>query len=119
MYIGDIIYSYRKENGISMQEFADRCDLSKAYISLLENKKSSHASKPMTPSIETYKNIASAMNMTLGELFEKTGNVVISLKKEPQEDDALTAHFVEKFSKLSSDKKLKLFEFMLTLEQDR
>ena len=46
MYLGEIIKKYRTEHGMSQQAFADKCALSKPYISQLEN-------DLVNPSIET------------------------------------------------------------------
>lgn len=37
MYLGEFINKYRKENNLTMQDLANKCNLSKAYISMLEN----------------------------------------------------------------------------------
>lgn len=36
MTIGNLVKTYRQEHDLPMQEFADRCGLSKSYISMLE-----------------------------------------------------------------------------------
>lgn len=70
--IGDVIKKYRKDNGISMEEFGKRCGLSKAYISLIERNKNTRSDKPIVPSIDTVLSIADAMNMDLDELLNET-----------------------------------------------
>lgn len=72
MTIGDVIKKYRKDNGISMEEFGKRCGLSKAYISLIERNKNTRSDKPIVPSIDTVLSIADAMNMDLDELLNET-----------------------------------------------
>lgn len=49
MTLGDIIKKYRKENNISMSEFASNCSLSKGYISMLENNINPRNNKPISP----------------------------------------------------------------------
>lgn len=52
MKLSEYIKTYRKNNKITMQEFADRAGLSKGYISQIENEYSfSKNGKQMIPSI--------------------------------------------------------------------
>jgi len=70
MNIGKIISKYRKEHGLSMEKFAALCGRSKGYISMLEKGVNPVSGKPITPSIDTFTGIASAMNMSVIELSE-------------------------------------------------
>lgn len=59
MNLSEIIKEYRKENKLTMQELADRCGLSKGYISMLENKfKPTGRKKDIVPSIQAIKKIS-------------------------------------------------------------
>lgn len=69
MKLGDFIYGYRKKNKLSMDEFAKKSGISKAYISLLEKGFHPRNNKPIIPSVETIKKAAAAMNMSFDELF--------------------------------------------------
>lgn len=69
MKLGDFIYNYRQTNKLSMDDFAKRSGISKAYISLLEKGYHPRNDKPIIPSVETIKKAASAMNMSFDELF--------------------------------------------------
>ena len=68
MTLGDIIYNYRTEHKMSMDAFADRSGMSKAYISLLEKNKHPKTGKPIAPSIKVIKQSAEAMRMDFNEL---------------------------------------------------
>lgn len=68
MTLGDVIARYRAENGLSMDQFALRSGISKAYISMLEKNKTHRGSIPV-PSIETYQNVAKAIGMDTDELI--------------------------------------------------
>jgi len=70
MTIGEIIKRHCREHGISYQQFASTCSVSKGYISMLVNGKNPKTGKPLRPTIETYQSLAEGMNMTLDELFE-------------------------------------------------
>jgi repressor LexA len=69
MTLGNIIKSYRQENGMSMDAFSSRSGISKAYISLLEKNKHPKTGKPIAPSIQCIKQAADGMNMDFNELF--------------------------------------------------
>lgn len=69
MYLGELIYKYRKENNITMQQFADKSGLSKAYISMLEKNKHPQSKRNLIPSIDTCMKIAQAMNIPFDELI--------------------------------------------------
>lgn len=70
MTIGEIIKKYCSEHGMSYQQFAQASKVSKGYISMLINGRNPRTGKPMKPTIETYINIAEAMDMTVDQLFE-------------------------------------------------
>lgn len=70
MYIGEIIKQYRTERNLSMDEFARRANMSKGYISMLENNKNPKTKKPITPSLETIKQIASTIGVEINTLIE-------------------------------------------------
>lgn len=84
MTLGEMIKRYRKENDLSMDAFAKRSGISKAYISLLEKNKHPKTGKPIAPSIQSIKQAADGMNM------EKS-----SQKKKPREPHKqwLSGHF--------------------------
>lgn len=63
MRIGTIIKEYRSTHKLSMEKFAELAGKSKGYISMLEKGENPNTKKPISPSLETLQNIASAMNM--------------------------------------------------------
>ncbi len=77
MILGDLIKQYRKQNGCSMDVFAQKSGLSKAYISILERNVNPVNGKPVIPSLETIK----AVSQTIGIDF----NDVIAMLDEDQE----------------------------------
>lgn len=72
MTLGELIKVYCGEHGLSMQQFADMSNVSKAYVSMLIRGKNPSTGKPVSPTVETLTNIASAMGMSLHDLLEKT-----------------------------------------------
>lgn len=69
MKIGEFLNIYRKEHGLSMEELANRCGLSKAYISKLEATVSNENAKQIKPSIQTFNKIANGLNISLTDLL--------------------------------------------------
>ena len=83
MKIGEIIKNYRIDNKLTMQEFADKTKLSKAYISMIEKGYHPQNNKPITPSITTLSKIASGMNISLNDFLEKLdGKQIVDLKPD-------------------------------------
>ncbi len=89
MTLGDIIKDYRKSHSMSMDLFAEKSGISKAYISLLEKNRHPKTGKPIAPSIQCIKQAAEGMNMDFNVLFGMIdGNVSLVDEKSP---DTLTA----------------------------
>ena len=82
MDIGAKIKQMRNQKGLTQEELADRCELTKGYISQLENNLNS-------PSIATLTDILSALGSNLSEFFnEEPEEKVVFSKEEFIEKDA-------------------------------
>ncbi|WP_302826649.1 helix-turn-helix domain-containing protein [Anaerofustis stercorihominis] len=68
MFLGEIIKQYRKTHNMSASEFAKKCNLSRAYIGILEKNKNTTGGKPI-PSIDVVISVAKAMNISSDKLF--------------------------------------------------
>lgn len=79
MKLGDLIREYRDSHDLSQRQFANQCDLSNGYISILEKGVNPSTGKPVTPTIPQLKKLASGMGMTLSELFDKADDMPIDL----------------------------------------
>lgn len=86
MYIGDLIKIYRKEHGLSMQDFSNLSGISKAYIGVLEKIYNPITKEPVAPSLPKVRAIATAMGMELDDLLKMldTNQPVIINTKSPQ-----------------------------------
>lgn len=69
MTLGDLVKEYRERQNISMEEFSKICNLSKGYISMLENNTNPRNNKPIAPTLPTIKKIALAMNMDMDTIL--------------------------------------------------
>ena len=74
MEIGIKIKELRLKNQLTQEELADRCELTKGYISQLENDLTS-------PSIATLKDILQALGSSLSAFFSEDGTLVKEYKK--------------------------------------
>lgn len=84
MTISELLISYRKEHSLSQRRFAELCDLSNGYISMLENNQNPSTGKPVAPTLPALKKISQGMGISLDEFLARIDeNTVISLRKEP------------------------------------
>ncbi|MCI6754221.1 S24 family peptidase [Galactobacillus timonensis] len=67
MDISEIVKNYRKSHGLSMDAFAKQCGVSKAYIGFIESGVNPKTGKPIVPTIETVKKMATGMRISLDE----------------------------------------------------
>lgn len=70
MTIGDLIKEFRKTNKMTLEVFAERAGISKAYVSMLERNRNSR-NKPIVPSLATVKSVADVMCLNLNEVLER------------------------------------------------
>ena len=86
MRLGSIINQYRKENGISMDDFAKMSGISKAYIGFLEKGSHPKTGKPIIPSIDMISKLAIAMSTDFDTLLHMTDEY-ITIKENEQNLD--------------------------------
>lgn len=76
MKLGEKIKNIRTQCNMTMQELADKSNVSKGYISMLEKGENPKTKKPLTPSLEKVQNIASAFELDLESLLDGVdGNI--------------------------------------------
>ena len=81
MILGDLIKAYRTETGMSMEQFAQRCGLSKAYVSILERNHNPVNGKPVVPSLETIKAVSTAIGRDFNDVIAMLdGNQPVQLQ---------------------------------------
>lgn len=74
MKLGEWIKSYRNEHSLSMQEMADMCGFSKAYIGQLEKGINPSTGKPISPTLQTFSKIARAVGLDLDTFLRGLDN---------------------------------------------
>lgn len=85
MTLGDVIREFRELNNLSLEEFGKMANLSKSYISMLENNKDPRGN-PINPSLETIDKVASAIGVDLDHLVGKIDQDVVVNRKKPISD---------------------------------
>ena len=85
--IGELVKEYRQKQNLSMQAFGKMCDLSRAYIAILEKGINPTTGRTFTPTIETLEKIAKAMNISKIKLMEITDIAELDLNKNNSGDD--------------------------------
>ena len=91
MQIGEKIKMLRVQHGLTQQELANRCELSKGFISLLESERTS-------PSISTLVDILECLGTNLKDFFAEEENEKITFSQEDyfvlQNENILTTWLV-------------------------
>lgn len=86
MTLGEIIKEYRTAHHYSMEDMANLCGISKAYVSLLEKNYNPTTKGPIIPSLQVIKKVASAVGVSFDELIQALNEeTVISLDSLPEE----------------------------------
>ena len=80
MTIGEIIKEYRESQYLSQREFAKICDLSNAYISLLEAGKNPKTGRPISPDMKSLAKISKGLGCSLNDLFIRMEGETVSLE---------------------------------------
>ena len=70
MKLSDLIIDYRKRMNIYQREFSRQRAIAETYISFIEKGKNPRTGKPMVPTLEQYKKIATGMGISVQRLFE-------------------------------------------------
>ena len=117
MRLEDIIRQYRYAQNLSMQEFADKCGLSKGYISMLEKGRHPQNNRQLVPSLNTIRALAAGMDLPVDSLLAAMdGDSVISVNDpEPVQDEfELTYNeqqLIRNYRDLNQEGKEKLLDF--------
>ena len=90
MTLGELIKSYCEEHRLSYEKFGERCNSSKAYISMLVRGRNPKTGKPIELSLKKYTQIAEAMGMTLTDLCRIIEDAPITIDKDPDEEEMWT-----------------------------
>lgn len=70
MKLGEWLKMYRTKHNMTMQDLADACGFSKAYIGALEKGINPSTGKPYSPTIQTFEKIAKGTGQDLDSLLK-------------------------------------------------
>lgn len=116
MTLGEYIKAYRKNNDMTMDDFAKKSGLSKGYISMLEKNRHPQNGKPITPTLETCKKAASAMGLSVNDLLGKLDpDTPIDIAEAPTETPKLDGVYLS-FAKQAQDEGIDPDDIMRVLE---
>lgn len=79
MKLGELISQFRHSHDLSQRQFANLCNLSNGYISILEKGINPNTGKPVTPTLPQLKKLADGMHISLSELFDKVEDMPIDI----------------------------------------
>lgn len=88
MTVGEVVNNYRSSNHLTMQEFADRCGLSKAYISMVEKGKHPQNNRKLVPNLETLAKLAKGMDTDINTFLSVLDlDTIVSVNLQNNHDD--------------------------------
>ena len=87
MTLGEYIKQYRAEHDLSQRQFANLCGISNGYISMLEKGMNTSTGQPIIPTIQTMRQIANAMGLTIHKVLSEVDDIVLDIGADPNEND--------------------------------
>lgn len=95
MTLGDFIKVFRKNYDCSMEDFARRSGISKAYVSILERNFNPSTKKAVIPSLDTIKRVALATGVDFNDLLSALdSDQEVSLRSENAESNSLPTNLI-------------------------
>ena len=86
MKLSEFIMKYREEHGLSQRQFAEICDVSNSYISMLEKERNPKTGQPIVPSMLQYVKIANGMNISVQDLFSSIDDAPVDMATKAPSD---------------------------------
>lgn len=112
MKLSEMVIKYREEHDLSQRQFAQKCDLSNGYISMLEKNLNPSTGLPLVPTVTNLKKLATGMGMTLQEMFPLLDDVEVNIDEleniinsTTKDDSGIILEAIRLFASLSEDKK--------------
>ena len=116
MKLGEYLKKYRAEHKMTMQEMADACGFSKAYVSLLEKGINPTTGKPFSPTLQTLNKIASATGQDIDSLLKSLDSEqLITVKPAGYTFSNEEKEMVQGFNSLNTDGRNIIFNVINSL----
>ena len=104
MKLGDWLKAYRARNNMTMQDLANACGFSKAYIGMLEKGINPTTGKPVSPTIQTLDKIAHGTGQDIDSLLRcLDGDQPVTLTTSPNTLSDEQATVLKIYDELNSD----------------
>ena len=104
MRLGEIIKEYREKNRLSIEDFAKKSGISRAYIGMLEKGTDQRTGKRIMPSIAMIKKAAIGMGLGFDELFSMLDEE-ITLKDDSAQMDLATVTVINEMKEFTQEQK--------------
>lgn len=118
MKLGDFIRKYREDHFMSQREFARKCSLSNAQISLLE-KGIGASGEPFMPSYRTISKVAKGMGISSEDLIMQCDDFDIDITDDSRLENSLVNKFIEEQARRSPDEEMLLQAYRLIPAEHR
>lgn len=106
MKLGDWLKKYRDDNKLTMQDLADACGFSKAYIGALEKGINPSTGKPYSPTIQTFVKIARGTGYELDSLLKMLdSDQLVTLNESTQRLSEEETQLIYDYRKLDDESK--------------
>ena len=97
MILSELLTEYLESHKMTQTEFAQRCGISKAYVSMIINSRNPKTGKPPVLTVAKYNGVAKAMDMTMDELFKIIDDAPIDISGK-DDDEASDIQLIPKTS---------------------
>ena len=112
MKLGEWLAMYRARNNLTLQNMADACGFSKAYIAMLEKGVNPSTGKPVSPTIQAFEKIAKATGHDLDSLLKILDSdqpITISVTKSLNNEEM---KLLDEFRSLDTDKRRDFWSYL-------
>ena len=102
--LGDWLKMYRAKHNMTMQDLADACGFSKAYVGMLEKGINPTTGKPVSPTVQTLDKIARGTGQDIDSLLKcLDGDQPVTLSTSPNVLSDEQATVLKAYDELNSD----------------
>lgn len=104
MKLGNWLKMYRAKHNMTMQDLANACGFSKAYVGMLEKGVNPRTGKPVSPTIQTLDKIARGTGQDIDSLLKfLDGDQPVTLTTSPNALSDEQATVLKAYDELNSD----------------
>lgn len=117
MKLGEWLKMYRCRYNMTMQDLANACGFSKAYLSMLEKGVNPQTGKPYSPTMQIFEKIARGTGTDIDSLFKiLDDDQPITLNPSPQRLSQEETRLVDDYRTLNNDGRRDFLEYLKYLK---